>query len=148
MDEDRDKNRDHSKKNSTGKDGRQPDQTGPRLVYFAAERTLLSWVRASLSLIVLGFAVDRFGLFVNHYSVGGMARPYPESCSLVIGTILVATGALMNTAAAIRYLRFARHYHREGSTDPRHGLSLAALFALLITLIVAGIMVYLITMVR
>ena len=41
----------------------QPDMTGPRLVYFAAERTLLSWVRVALGLMAFGFVVDRFELF-------------------------------------------------------------------------------------
>jgi len=32
-----------------------PDMTGPRLVYFAAGRTLLSWVRMALGLMAFGF---------------------------------------------------------------------------------------------
>jgi putative membrane protein len=32
-------------------------------VYFAAERTLLAWIRTGLTVVGLGFVVARFGLF-------------------------------------------------------------------------------------
>src|SRR5476649_2339332 len=38
------------------------NENDPR-VFFAAERTLLAWVRAAIGLIGLGFVVARFGLF-------------------------------------------------------------------------------------
>ena len=34
-------------------------------VFFAAERTLLAWLRTGLTIIALGFVVSRFGLFVR-----------------------------------------------------------------------------------
>lgn len=34
-------------------------------VLFAAERTLLAWNRTSISLMVFGFVVERFGLFLQ-----------------------------------------------------------------------------------
>ena len=33
-------------------------------VFFAAERTLLAWVRTGLGVMALGFVVERFGLFL------------------------------------------------------------------------------------
>lgn len=36
-----------------------------RLVYHAAERTLTSWIRTALSLMTLGFVVDRFDLVLR-----------------------------------------------------------------------------------
>ena len=41
------------------------DETGRQLVYFAAERTLMAWVRTALSLMALGFVIDRFGLVLR-----------------------------------------------------------------------------------
>ncbi|MBX9623444.1 MAG: DUF202 domain-containing protein, partial [Gemmataceae bacterium] len=38
-------------------------------VFFAAERTLLAWVRTAIGLVGLGFVVARFGLFLR------LARP-------------------------------------------------------------------------
>ena len=34
-------------------------------VFFAAERTLLAWVRTAIALIGLGFVVAKFGLFLR-----------------------------------------------------------------------------------
>ena len=34
-------------------------------VYFAAERTLLAWVRTGLAMMGFGFVVARFGLFLR-----------------------------------------------------------------------------------
>ena len=34
-------------------------------VLFAAERTLLAWNRTAISLITLGFVIERFGLLVK-----------------------------------------------------------------------------------
>ena len=34
-------------------------------IYFAAERTFLAWIRTGLALMGIGFAVARFGLFLQ-----------------------------------------------------------------------------------
>ncbi len=34
-------------------------------VFFAAERTLLAWIRSGITLMALGFVVAKFGLFLN-----------------------------------------------------------------------------------
>ena len=34
-------------------------------VFFAAERTLLAWVRSGLTMMAFGFVVARFGLFLG-----------------------------------------------------------------------------------
>lgn len=124
------------------------DMSGPRLVYFAAERTLLSWVRTALGLMAFGFVVDRFELFLRHYAPESFTKIYPEAYSLWLGTVLVITGIVMNAAAAVRYFRFAARYRREARTDPGHGLSLAVLFTVLIGFVVSGVVVFLIVVSR
>lgn len=105
---------------------------GRALVYLAAERTLLSWVRAALAVIVLGFAVDRFGLLLASKNSTGI---FGLAWSSRIGIGLVATGILTLAAAAMRYLVFARRYaRREIRLEP--GIPLA--IGLCLLLVVAG----------
>ena len=40
------------------------DLNDPR-VFFAAERTLLAWSRTSITVMVFGFVVERFGLLAT-----------------------------------------------------------------------------------
>jgi hypothetical protein len=39
-------------------------EADPR-VYFAAERTLLAWIRTGMTIMAFGFVVARFGLFLR-----------------------------------------------------------------------------------
>ena len=67
------------------------DLNDPR-VLFAAERTLLAWNRTSISLMALGFVIERFGLFLE--IVGrDEAKLFQRHISFFIGVsfILLAT---------------------------------------------------------
>jgi putative membrane protein len=128
------------------RDGAPPDTTGPRLVYFAAERTLLSWVRAALGLMAFGFVVDRFELFLRYSRPAHMVPRYPDAYALWLGTALVGIGVVMNLVAAVRYVRFAAHYRREASTDPGRGIALGVVFTLVIAIAVSGVALFLLTM--
>ena len=44
-----------------------PDRD-PR-IYFAAERTMLAWIRTGLAMMGFGFVVARFGLFLRELAV-------------------------------------------------------------------------------
>ena len=77
-------------------------------VYFAAERTLLAWIRTGLTIMGFGFVVARFGLFLSLLAV---QRGLPSSAvdatphlSAVVGIALVVLGS-----AAIL---FAGYQHR------------------------------------
>jgi putative membrane protein len=123
-----------------------PQEAGPALVYFAAERTLLGWVRTALGLMAFGFVVDRFGLLLMQFNPGTGATSYPRAFSLWAGTALVISGVIMNVAAAVRYTRFMIRYRREGSTEPGHGLALAVFFTLFAAAAGTAIALFLITM--
>lgn len=114
--------------------------TDPR-VYFAAERTLLAWVRTGITVIGLGFVVARFGLFLRvlRQSVGGDASSVG---STAIGVGLVLFGALGIGLAAWNHVRFARQLP---STDRPHGFRFLwpTLFALVLTLIGFALGLYL-----
>ncbi len=102
-----------------------------RLVYFAAERTLSAWLRTALSLMALGFVVDRFGLIVHRLPAAhGTAALYPRALSTWGGSVLIGMGVVMSLSAGVRYMRFAMGFHRARSTDVRHGIQIGAIFAM------------------
>ena len=113
--------------------------TGQRLVYFAAERTLMAWIRAALGLMALGFVIDRFALVLRTTVLQAGGTWHRTAFSLWAGAALVVAGALMALVAAVRYARFALRYQREGDTEPGHGLGPALFFTVLVSL--AGVMI-------
>jgi putative membrane protein len=88
-----------------------PAMEDPR-VFFAAERTLLAWVRSGLTVMALGFVVARFSLLLSLVAASqpppaGGQRPHWSSAlgiALVVlgaGSIL---GALQNHRSYVRSL--------------------------------------------
>lgn len=75
-------------------------------VYFAAERTLLAWVRTGLALIGLGFVVARFGLFLQ--LMRKPADAAPSVVSTVLGVALVALGSIAVAWAARQHVQYCR----------------------------------------
>jgi inner membrane protein YidH len=126
------------------KDDSSPETSARRLVYFAAERTLMAWIRTALGLMALGFVIDRFGLILRRVLPDIGTRVYPRIFSFWAGTALVAAGALMALVAAVRYFRFSMDYHRQGGTRPRHGIVLGVVFSVIVALFGIAIAVFLI----
>ena len=85
-------------------------ESDPR-VFFAAERTLLAWIRTGLTIIALGFVVARFGLFME--LLHSAARPgtppaHPSWQSSVLGVGLVLLGSLAMLAALRNHVAYVR----------------------------------------
>ncbi|HEX2565902.1 MAG TPA: DUF202 domain-containing protein [Burkholderiales bacterium] len=79
-------------------------------VFFAAERTLLAWLRSGLTIMGLGFVVARFGLFLN---VIAASRPGPQLQpthwpSSSMGIALVAFGAVTILGALFNFRAYVR----------------------------------------
>ena len=93
-----------------------PTDNDPR-VFFAAERTLLAWLRTSIGMIALGFVVARFGLFLQ--LVRAHTDPTPHLPSAVLGVVLSIAGA---ATAAIATWQQRRYYKTLGPADmpPRY----------------------------
>jgi putative membrane protein len=76
-------------------------------VFFAAERTLLAWVRTGLTVMAFGFVVARFGLFLRLLSVEKTGQaPAGHDLSNPIGIALVLIGVGCMALGAIQHRRF------------------------------------------
>jgi putative membrane protein len=107
---------------------------GRRLVYFAAERTLMAWVRAALGLMALGFVVDRFTLVLRQIAPTASIH-YSKAFAFWGGTFLVLMGSILALVAALRYSLFAYHFRHEHSTWPGHGIVLGVIFTVIVAIL-------------
>jgi putative membrane protein len=82
------------------------EQDDPR-IFFAAERTLLAWVRTGLAVVGLGFIVARFGLFLRMVAHGG-ASPESHGTSTLLGVLFVLFGSAGIAFGVFQFLRFCR----------------------------------------
>lgn len=104
--------------------------------YHNAERTLSVWVRTALSLMVLGIAMDRFGLLL-HRIPGGKhyARLHSNellnALSMWTGAALVLLGIFMTLVTGARFVAYANDWKRRHRLPAHHGPYLAAFFALM-----------------
>jgi|UPI00068C2BCB putative membrane protein len=85
----------------------QAAEKDPR-VYFAAERTLLAWIRTGLALMGLGFAIARFGLFLRQVQISAPYHPAAFAGSTFTGISLIVLGVLVQGAGAVGYARTIR----------------------------------------
>ena len=75
-------------------------------VLFAAERTLLAWVRTSVTMMGLGFVVARFGVFLA--AIQGRTAPSGHGLSAWIGIAFVVLATVVLAVAARQHVRFLR----------------------------------------
>ncbi|HEX6103956.1 MAG TPA: DUF202 domain-containing protein [Gemmatimonadales bacterium] len=111
-----------------------PTAPDPR-VYFAAERTMLAWLRTGVTIMGFGFIIARFGLFMRlvQMQAGGNVVP-GHGLSPYLGSALVALGAVAMAGGAIEFQRFCRDISpadRPGTSSYRFVLALG--WALVLT---------------
>lgn len=95
------------------------DVADPR-IYFAAERTLLAWVRTGLALMGFGFVVARFGLFLREMAIAGRGEPHqPTGLSLYLGTAMVGIGVVVTIAASAKHWRTVGRLRRGEPVWPK-----------------------------
>jgi putative membrane protein len=112
---------------------------GDARVFFAAERTLLAWVRSGLTVMALGFVVARFGLFLTllDASTGSPVRGHHPHWSSALGIALVVLGA----GAVLGALQNHRAYVRSLPPEDRPRLALPWLTSVLaISIAVVGLL--------
>ncbi|HEV2357394.1 MAG TPA: DUF202 domain-containing protein [bacterium] len=75
--------------------------------HLANERTLLAWIRTSISIVVFGFVVARFGIALRELlAASGKAVPSGRPVgSAYLGAAFVAIGVLFALGAWLQYAR-------------------------------------------
>jgi len=112
-------------------------------VYFAAERTLLAWVRTGLAMMGFGFVVARFGLFLRELGAAqGVVPQHQLRLSLWIGVMLIILGVVAQAYAANKHWQtIARLDTGEPLRFQR--LSPGVVIALLLALLGVAVAIYL-----
>lgn len=111
-----------------------PAEQDPR-VYFAAERTLLAWIRTGLALMGFGFAISRFGFFLREMQASETKLPVHSTFgSPLTGVSLIFFGVVATVIGAVQYSRTI-HQLSEGRWTPgrinRVAITLASVLAIL-----------------
>ncbi len=86
----------------------------------ANERTYLAWLRTSISLIGFGFAIARFGIFLQQLNPTEPTLGTPFFSSRLIGISLVGFGVFTIILAASRYNQAFNQIER-GRYKPNRG---------------------------
>ena len=113
-------------------------------VRFAAERTLLAWIRTGLAMMGFGFVLARFGLFLREIALVEHDRPpHSPGLSLWIGTALVLLGVAVTLLAAVQHWHVIQRLNRGAAYQaPRWSLGLVV--AVLLAVLGTAMVVYLV----
>ncbi len=71
--------------------------------HLANERTFLAWIRTSISIIVFGFVVAKFGITLREFLRMQNNAEHQSGTSLAIGVGFMAMGIFMALISVIRY---------------------------------------------
>jgi len=108
--------------------------------YLAEERTFLAWIRTGVTLMMFGFVVARFGLYLEELHLTRTGAPVSsDRFSLWSGTAFIAGGVAMNLFSIRRHLRVVAELNRMQFFDrePSHQAVIVALFLALVGVVMA-----------
>lgn len=113
-------------------------------VYFAAERTLLAWIRTAVAIIALGFVIARFGLFLELLHP---AHPNPEYGGFpgMLGVVLSLAGAALSALSGLQFKAYLHELGPEQLPSSRLTTRLSLILAFSISGVGVTIGAYLLT---
>lgn len=120
-----------------------------RVCYMNVDRTLATWTRTALALIVFGGVVDRYSVLLtrNHPPhIGTWLAPNPVSG--LGGIVLIAMGIFIAASAAIRHQAYRARWLREYGRDETFGPWLAFGFAMMVVVFGSALLAILLWLVK
>jgi len=111
-------------------EGRSPD-LGYQRTRLAADRTLMAWIRTSVSMISFGFTIYKFFMYMRQSNL--LSGELPMHGPRNLGLALVGMGTFLLAMAIVEYLLYQRWLSQE--MNVKFPLSTALLAAVLISLI-------------
>lgn len=121
----------------------EPDREIDPRVYYAAERTLLAWLRTGLAMMGFGFVVARFGLFLHELAaVEHAPASQGGGLSVWLGAALVAWGVIVTMWATANHLKDLARLKRRERVFPKR-VSLGVVLAAALAVIGIAMAVYL-----
>jgi putative membrane protein len=110
-------------------------------VFFAAERTLLAWIRTSLAMMGFGFVVAKFGLFL-HLMYPNQATTHRHVASSAIGIGLILLAVVATVVSALQHIWFCRTLG-PNELPPHYSSTLSLSFAFGLAILGIGTAIYL-----
>ena len=89
--------------------------------HLANERTFLAWIRTSISVVVFGFVVAKFGITLRELLSVQNRSAQESGMSLAIGLAFMLFGVFLSLAALLRY-RNTRRRLEGGGFKPAGGI--------------------------
>jgi uncharacterized membrane protein YidH (DUF202 family) len=105
---------------------------------WAAERTLLAWIRTSLAMVSLGFAIDKFFAFLQQHDADyslGQSYHWLGLCLVGVGTLLLGM-AMAEHVGILRQLREKKSHLKLRLSLPLFGAGIVLLLSFAALLLV------------
>lgn len=115
------------------------DQLAIDRTRFAAERSLMAWIRTALSMIAFGFTIYKFLQALHAQSTVPVLRP---NAPRNVGLLLVGIGTFAVTVACIQHWKYLRKLRPNQRYLPWDLASVVAILIGLLGLLIFASMVY------
>jgi putative membrane protein len=119
-----------------------PTKLGKASDHLANERTFLAWIRTSISIIVFGFVVAKFGITLREFLRMQGNTEHESGMSLAIGVGFMAMGIFMAPVSLIRYRATMNRLNADEFQPAGAIVTVLSVMAALFGVILAAYLIY------